>query len=334
MADNAPVGDVKGLDLGTSRIILAKPNGEQPSYDAQLNAFISLPYAKLTKAMLEDEHIHHCVDGEEILAFGNRVDEFANMLGGDTRRPMHTGLLNPNEPKSQRMIALALEKMCGKARKDAKICFSVPCAPAGRESELIFHEHVVTEVLEGLGYRVEAVNEGLAVVYADLKDEDFTGIGISFGGGLCNVCVSYLGLPVLAFCTEQAGDFIDHAAAKVTGQTPTTVRLYKESGKFRLGGSEAGSLDQALTIYYREVIRRAVKLLAQELRTTSRLPRSLRPLPLVFAGGTALVKGFEAELRKALQQVTLPIEIAEVRPAHSTSNTTAKGMLLAAMLNM
>ena len=62
------------------------------------------------------------MNGKEILAFGNRVDEFANMLGGDTRRPMKTGLINPGEAKSKEMMALALEEMCGKARKNAKIC--------------------------------------------------------------------------------------------------------------------------------------------------------------------------------------------------------------------
>lgn len=334
MAENAQSVDFRGLDLGTSRIILATPNGEQPTYDVQLNAFISLPYSKLTKSMLEDEGIHHRVDGDEILAFGNRVDEFANMLGGDVRRPMKTGLLNPGEPKSQEMIALALEQMAGKPRKKTKICFSVPSAPPDREGELIFHEQVVTHVLEGLGYEVEAVNEGLAVIYADLKDDDFTGIGISFGGGLCNVCVAYLGLQVLSFCTTRAGDYIDENAAKVTGQTTTTVRLHKESGRFKVGNDATTSIDRALTIYYRDVIRQVVKMLEQELRKTTRLPRMLRPLPVLFAGGTALVNGFEAELKKALQQVTLPIELGEVRQAVSTSNTTAKGMLLAAMLNV
>ena len=191
MAETAKGEDYRGLDVGTSRIVLAKPNGERPTYNAQLNAFISLPYSKMTEAMLNDEGIYHRVDSKEILAFGNRVDEFANMLGGDTRRPMQTGLLNAGEPKSKAMMALALEEMCGKARKNAKICFSVPSAPPESDSELIFHEHVIKEVLEGLGYRAEAVNEGMAIIYAELAENDLTGIGMSFGGGLCNVSVAY-----------------------------------------------------------------------------------------------------------------------------------------------
>jgi hypothetical protein len=326
--------EIRGLDVGTSRIVLAKPNGERPTYNIQLNAFISLPYAKMTEKMLEDEGIYYRANEKEILAFGNRVDEFANMLGGDTRRPMQTGLLNAGEPKSKAMMALALEEMCGKAKKNAKICFSVPSAPEDADSELIFHEHVIKEVLEGLGYQAKAVNEGMAIVYAELADDDLTGIGMSFGGGLCNVSLSYLGLPIMSFCTTRAGDYIDQAAAKVTGETPTTVRLHKESSDFRVGKEGANGVDQALTIYHRDIINHVVERLEEELKASKRLPRSLRPVPLVFGGGTSMVKGFDVELKKALQAADLPIEIDDVRQAKTASNTTAKGMLLAAMLNM
>jgi hypothetical protein len=288
----------------------------------------------MTETMLVDEGIYHRVQDKEILAFGNRVDEFANMLGGDTRRPMQTGLLNAGEPKSKAMMALALEEMCGRAKKNAKICFSIPSAPPDSDSELIFHEHVIKDLLEGLGYEAQAVNEGMAIVYAELADDDLTGIGMSFGGGLCNVSLAYLGLPLLSFCTTRAGDYIDTAAAKVTGETPTTVRLHKESSEFSVGQSGANGIDEALTVYHRDIIKHVVERLEQELRACKRLPRSLVALPLVFGGGTSMVKGFEAELKKALNGADLPLRIDEIRQAKTASNTTAKGMLLAAMLNM
>ncbi len=333
MADPASAEEYRGLDVGTSRIILATPNGEHPTYNIQLNAFISLPYSKMTEKMLNDEGIYHRVSDEEILAFGNRVDEFANMLGGDTRRPMNTGLLNAGEPKSKAMMALALEEMCGKAKKSTKICFSVPSAPEDGDSELIYHEHVIKDILEGLGYEAVAVNEGMAIIYAELADDDLTGIGMSFGGGLCNVSLSYLGLPILSFCTTRAGDYIDSSAAKVTGQTTTTVRLHKESSQFRVGQDGVNGVDQALTVFHRDIIEHVVERLQQELKASQRLPRSLRPLPVVFGGGTSMVKGFDVELKKAITKANLPIEIDEVRQAKTASNTTAKGMLLAAMLN-
>ena len=78
------------------------------------------------------------------------------------------------------------------------------------------------------------------MVYSELKDANFTGIGMSFGGGMCNICLAYLGLPVLTIATTRAGDYIDQSAASVTGETPTTVRLHKENGA-DTGSSHDGS---------------------------------------------------------------------------------------------
>jgi hypothetical protein len=325
----------KGLDLGTSRIVLATTRGDRTHYKTELNAFISLPFSKMTKAMLEREHIHHNSNGQEILAFGNRVDEFANILGGDTRRPMQTGVLNPREPRNLEMLELALSRLCGRAQKGEKICFSVPSPANGSDSDVIYHERSIRKVLEDLGYEVHSLNEGLSVVIAELKDHDFTGVGISFGGGMCNVCLSYLGLPVVQFSTTRAGDFIDYSAASVTGETPTTVRLRKESEGFHLNGkASGGSIDQALSVYYRDIIQTVVLTLERVLNQSKHLPPFKGPLPVVFGGGTAMVDGFHEELSEALSRAKLPFDILDVRRAKYGMNTTATGALVAAMADM
>lgn len=336
--ENANTGSIGkghlGLDLGTSRIVLASTQGERTQYKTELNAFVSLPYSKMTKAMLERENIHHAKSGKEILAFGNRVDEFANILGGDTRRPMKTGVLNPNEPRNLEMLALALGKLCGRAKNGEKICFSVPSSANGSDADVIYHEQSIRQVLEELGYEVHSLNEGLAVIIAELKDHDFTGIGISFGAGMCNVCLSYLGLPVIAFSTTRGGDYIDYSASSVTGETPTTVRLAKESEAFKLNGKATTSIDQALSVYYRDIIQTVVLTLERILNNNKQLPPFRGPLPVVFGGGTAMVDGFHEELRKAIQKVNLPFEVMDVRKAKYGMNSTATGALVAALADM
>ena len=45
-----------GLDVGTSRVCLAQRVGEEFQYETQLNAFVSIPYSKITAAaLLRDE---------------------------------------------------------------------------------------------------------------------------------------------------------------------------------------------------------------------------------------------------------------------------------------
>ncbi len=161
-------------------------------------------------------------------------------------------MLNPSEPRNLQVIELLLSRMCGKAGDGEKLCLSVPSAPPTRDTDLIYHERSVQGICEKLGYHAQVVNEGLAVVYSELKDANFTGIGMSFGGGMCNICLAYLGLPVITVATDRAGDYIDQSAASVTGETPTTVRLHKENATetgFMLTDTADRSIDRALSVY-------------------------------------------------------------------------------------
>jgi len=124
MAITQSAAPLKGLDLGTSRIVLANLSGETVDYTPQLNAFIDLPYAKSTEMMLISESILHRVEDTRIYAYGNRADEFAKFLEGDARRPMQSGVLNSAEPKNLQMIELLIERLCGKAVEGDKICFN------------------------------------------------------------------------------------------------------------------------------------------------------------------------------------------------------------------
>jgi hypothetical protein len=291
----------------------------------------------MTEQMLARENILHEIERPHIYAYGNRADEFAKFLDGDTRRPMQSGLLNPAEPKNLQMIELLLRRLCGKATNGEKLCLSIPSAPPDRNSDLIYHERSVQGIVEKLGYQTQPVNEGLAIVYSELKDADFTGIGMSFGGGMCNICVAYLGLPVLTVATTRAGDYIDHSAASVTGETPTTVRLHKENAAdsgFILDGSAGGAIDRALSVYYADVIETAVTALQTAMTESKMLPRFTGPIPIVCAGGTAMAGNFLARLRSAIARTELPVEIGEITLAKDPLNATAKGALVGAMLNM
>ena len=67
---------------------------------------------------------------------------------------------------------------------------------------------------------------------------------------------------------------------------------------------------------------------------TKKLPRFTGPIPLVCAGGTSAPKGFLPLLKKAVEAAELPVAISTVTLAKDPLNATAKGALVAAMLNM
>src|SRR3954451_8105940 len=86
-----------GLDVGTSRIVVARTTDKKYAYESQLNAFLALPYSKLAENLLQRENVFHEVRGDEIVVMGNDAQRFAEVFHVETRRPMRNGTLNPQE---------------------------------------------------------------------------------------------------------------------------------------------------------------------------------------------------------------------------------------------
>ena len=56
-ATRNPTQNVIGLDIGTSRIVTARRANDQYQFATQLNAFLTLPYSKITASVLEKENL-------------------------------------------------------------------------------------------------------------------------------------------------------------------------------------------------------------------------------------------------------------------------------------
>jgi hypothetical protein len=334
MSQNAALA--MGLDVGTSRIVAARRSGAENTYDSQLNAFVSIPYSKITVAALLRENVPHTADGNQILVHGNESEKFAGLLNAEIRRPMNHGVLDPREPDSLKVTREILSGMFGSVsnkdtpRTPVKVCFTVPAAPLGAADSLTYHEATLRQTLEELGFEPSSINEGLAVVYGELEDSNYTGIGVSCGGGLCNVCLAYLSVPVLSFSIPKAGDYIDTNAAQVTGERANLVRLAKEDS-FHFNGFFANKMQQVIAVYYDDMLRSLVTALQEAFARTSSLPKFNRPIPVVLSGGTALPAGFRDRFEKILKEREFPVSVSEIRLAQDPLHSTAKGALTCAL---
>jgi len=320
-----------GLDIGTSRIVVARNGDKKCLYESELNAFITIPYSKLAVSLLERENVFHEVQGNDIVVAGNDSQKFAEIFHVETRRPMANGVLNPYEPHSLAVIRRIVARLLGQAvAPGQKVYFSVPAPMGENDNPLAYHEASMKAILSELGYAPTAIQEGLAVVFGELANSNFTGIGVSCGSGLCNACLAVLSVPVLSFSVPKAGDFIDAQAAAVTGDLATRLRVEKERG-FKLNGLGPDRTQNALTVYYQEVIANLASTLRSHISATQRLPKLDQAVPLVVSGGTAIPSGFLEQLTAALRSQEFPVRLSEIRMSAEPLNSTARGALMAAM---
>ena len=323
-----------GLDVGTSRIVVAQKPGGEYDFATELNAFVSIPHSKITEAVLEREKIPHTTLAGEIIVHGNESEKFAGILNAEIRRPMSRGVLDAKEPDALRMIREIITLMIGSGAQDSrKVCFTVPAAPLGAQESVTYHEATIKQILGEIGYQSASINEGLAVIYSELESSNYTGIGISLGGGLCNVCLAYLSVPVMSFSIPKAGDFIDSSAASMTGDRANRIRLTKEDS-FHFNGFFADKIHQVIGVYYDDMIRSLVMALKEAFARTRDLPKFNRPLPVVLSGGTALPPGFRDRFEKILWEQDFPITLSEIRLAQNPLHATAKGALVYALSDL
>ena len=326
---------VLGLDIGTSHIVAGKSLDQNFQYERQLNAFVTIPYTKMAQGLLNKERIPHAVQGEEILIFGNDAEQFAELFHVEARRPMMRGLLNAAEADGMLVIRQITTRLLGRARKPGQtLYFSVPAPAFGvNDDSFTFHETTLRESLRELGYEPKSITEGLAVVYGELSDSNFSGIGVSCGGGMCNVCLAYLSVPVISFSVPKGGDYIDASAAAAIRDLGTSVRVEKERG-FRFNGFFENKVYHALSVYYDDLIQTLVKSMREAFSNAAHLPKLKNPVPLVLSGGTAMPAGFQERFEKVLRSSEFPIALSEIRTAQDPLHSSAKGTLVAALCEM
>jgi len=328
----AAEGSAVGLDVGTSRLVLASGPADRVKSRSELNAFIAVPYSKFTENILKQNKVNYQLNGGTTLqVFGNEAVQFANVFNAEVRRPMMGGTLNPGEEYSLPVMSAIIQQLVRKTKNGENLRFSVP-GPL-RESgspDLVYHEAMLRDLLGSLGYNAKSVNEGMAVAFAELEKENFTGIGVSCGGGMCNVALAFMSIPVMTFSTNKAGDYIDRNVGNVTGEAATRIRTIKEEG-LDLSRPPQNKYDSALHVYYDDVILSLVEAIRSEMAATKNLPKIDKPVPIVLSGGTAKPKGFLEKFRQVIERDGFPLDISEIRLAQDPLTATARGCLIAAL---
>jgi len=327
----------KGLDVGTSFIVLSEDSDSGVVYKDFRDAFyIIKPTTPVATKMIEkgltgkvfvkDE------DGSFIL-LGKDAIEKAIERNDTAKRPMYKGVVSSKEKDAKRILAFILKEVVGKSSEPLeKIVFCVPAQPVDQEDEdfdVGYHEDVVKSILSECGYSPRSINEAEALCYAELENNDYTGIGVSCGAGMTNVCVMLNGEPTVVFSTTKSGDWVDRMSAVATGEPDSIVQAEKEAGGFKIGESSQNAVLAAVSAYYERLIDYTTKQLSLALSSHKSLPKFKNPLSIVIAGGTSQADGYVEVFSKKLKENGFPLAIKEVRHSEDPLHSVSKGCLIA-----
>jgi len=323
----------RGLDVGTANVLSAvQDKTGEVTVKRERNAFLEIPsHAGGNKEMLTRLNVPYVSFQDNFYVLGDASFHLANMFGKEVRRPMQDGFLAPNEQDAVPIMRFLVDRLLGRPQvEDEPVFFCIPAPSIDKENDTVYHEGIVSGILRKLGFQPNAMNEAHAIVYSELADSDFTGIAVSCGGGMFNVCVAYKTIPALTFSVARGGDWIDEHASKVMGIPRVRATAIKESDVNLMAPKSRE--EEAVVLYYRNLINYVLLNLKQRFQLARDVPQFTDPVEVVVAGGTSLVGGFVEVFAEELRKVNFPLEIASIRRAEDPMTSVVRGTLIAAAL--
>lgn len=320
----------KGLDVGTANLLSAvRDKEENVIVKQQRNAFIDIEQNDFTRNMLTKMGVQYVVLNNKMIVVGDPAFDLANIYNRETRRPMKHGMISPDEADALPIEKLLIERLLGSpVCRGEHVYFSVPADPIDFDMNVVYHQNIFKGLLEKLGYIAKPIPEGLCVVLSELAEDDFTGIGISCGGGMFNVAVAYKATAPLRFATSRGGDWIDRNVAMALGIKASRATYLKEKAQDLRAPKTRD--EQAIDIYYRELIRYTLNQIKERFEKGSDMPNFPDPIDIVFAGGTSLINGFINVVREEFEKIQFPIPVKNIRRAEEALTSVARGALVAA----
>ena len=332
-----------GVDIGTGFISCAELEKGKVKCRKVRDAFFKLNPSQFLEGsatqfgenMLKTSGAHYVKVDDILYVLGDSAFQFASLFHQECLRPMSKGVLNAKEPVSNLMVGELVKAVAGPPQSSNDVLYyCVPAPPIDADFDIEYHKQILGGVFEELGYKnINVMTEGLAVVYSELADTAYTGIGMSFGAGMCNIVYAFMGIPVFSFSLSRGGDWIDEHAAMHTDETNNVVTSVKEKGGFAITEPSSG-IQKAISIYYDSLLIYLVEQfkVLYEKTPKKELPNVLNPMPIIIAGGTSLAQGFVERLRE-LTSEDFPVPISEIKHAEEPLFAVSNGLYQAAKLS-
>lgn len=319
-----------GCDIGTMYIACARNDSDEIKIIR--NVFLELNPDEVSISDLSN--ISYIENEGSIFIIGNDAFRLANIFGKELSRPMEKGLISSKEINAIDVLTIMIQNVIGNIKdKEVYVSYSIPAEAIDETRSVTYHEKVFGRILSTLGVNYKPVNEAMAIIYSECEKENFSGIGISFGAGMCNCALSYKSIETFKFSTSRSGDWVDKNVSDSLNMVKNRVTSIKEKhlnlhdGFQKEENKKIKRVLESLTYFYSALIEYTIKRIIQEFNDNMDTELE-EPIPIVVSGGTSMPPGFLDLFKNILSKYTLPFEISEIRAAKNPLTAVAQGLLI------
>jgi len=330
-----------GVDIGTMNIVSSCMNAEenQMQIDTMRNMFLPVSSDVLETNELIDTQLDYIIqkddnEKDQVFIIGDDAFKFSQIFGNEIKRPMNKGVVSAGEIDAIDVLTVMIERLSGRCKDKGHAVYSVPAEAIDiKTPPVLYHEKVFNRIFKTLGYSSKPINEALAVIYSECRDSNFTGIALSFGAGLTNICCSYKGQPTITFSVSRGGDWIDQNVAQSVGVVNSRVTNVKERDldlmNPKVGKKREKRVREALVFYYEDLIEYVLTHFIKQFNQNIDMLDIDEDIPIIVSGGTSKPKNFVELFRKVFnEEKDFPYDISEIRQAEDPLIAVSKGCLI------
>ena len=209
-----------GLDIGTMNIVSARwAANNQIEVQRIRDAFLDLDQdAKRSLRLSKTDYIER---NRKLVVLGDSALQMANLFKLEARRPLSRGVISSGELDAEEVLSILTKHVLGEPQRPKEHCFySVPAAPIDDPTQdVLYHQEMFRKILTEHGYTPHPMNEAMAIIFSQCPMDNFSGLAVSFGSGMCNIALSYQATKALEFSTIAAQSISEYLIR--CGYTPT-----------------------------------------------------------------------------------------------------------------
>lgn len=322
-----------GLDIGTMNIVSARRRSADGQTETRKirDAFLDLDLD--ARRSLRMSRVDYVEREGTLIVIGDSALTMANLFKREARRPLSKGVISAGEIDAQEILSLLTHHALGDPVEPGEHCFySVPSTPLDDpDQDILYHTEVFRKIVSGHGYTAHPANEAMAIIYSQCAAENFSGLAVSFGAGMCNIALAYQAAQGMEFALARGGDWVDAQSARAVGKTAAQMCALKERGVNL--AKPKGREQEAIVLYVRALVDYCLKNVAAQFRKVQNEVDLPGAIPFVVSGGSSMAEGFLEVFKQQFgaMKKSFPIEISEVRAASNPMTAVAEGLLVLAV---
>jgi len=313
-----------GLDLGTTQFRSLRVAGNELIGRQCRAVYVVLSDTVSHRRLLEQSGAKFASCGDDLVLFGDLALEWADILNLAVVPLLPGGRVPQSDPVARQILTLMVDAVLPPAERLGDVCCLT--VPGGHDinvnqAELPYDVRFFQQLVALRGYQPKLISSGQAVVLAELASASFSGIGISFGAGNCQIGIIHCGRE-LASCSFKEAP-VDHSADRMEPTSFNTAREPIPADRML-----RAARDQVLVRGLTETLTAA----RDELDKQGVIRWLAQPTHVVCTGRPTMESGFSQLFAQVWSSLEWPMKVGQLRVTADAIYSIARGCLIQSRL--